>query len=167
MKVWVSLLFLAFVMKLFSEVPTMGIIISRDDKILSDKGSLHGIVEHTVFDIVRDTQSGQINIGEATVVATRPDKSGLRILKINGNFKVRDTDKLIQKITEADEIFAEMDKPQISSEIESKVESLEGDLKEYKQDQKVKGAKNEGLLTGVAVCCGIVVILNLLAASAN
>lgn len=141
----------------------MQIIALKGNNLASNKGSQDGVIVETEYQIVRRTGNNEEILGTAKVSKVISDKSGLKITTLRKGRNVAKGDWLIELTQTADDLLIILDEPNSSNEYEQKVEELENKLAEKEK----KSSHTSGIITGIAICCGIVLLLNIGAAAGS
>ena len=141
----------------------MQILALKGNSLASNKGSMHGVIKDTEYQIVRRSGSNEEILGTAKVYITKSDKSGLKILSLRKGKTVIKGDWLIELTETEENILTTLEDSNSPDQYKQKAEDLEKEL----QENKVKDSHQSGLITGIAICCGIVLILNLGAAAGS
>ncbi|HOX87570.1 MAG TPA: hypothetical protein PKW76_16335 [bacterium] len=143
---------------------SMTILAIKDNNIVANKGVQHGISEKMTFYIVRVVNEREIKIGAAEVALTRSTKSGLRIIYLVSGEQAKIGDILVQR--EVEDILSILDdtqKPENYYQDDKYVRLLENQI----QEEKVEDSHNSGIVAGMAICCGLVLLLDMLAAASE
>lgn len=135
----------------------MRIVAVKGNNIVASKGELQGVLKNTEYQIVRRSNQNENILGTAKVFVTKQDKSGLKIISLRKGKVVMEGDWLVELSEQEESIFSELDGSSSVGRNDPQVDNLQRELIE----EKSKRSHTNGMLAGAAICCGIVLLLNI------